>query len=496
MILKRLFLLTGLALALFACRKETIISGTGVNLRFSTDTVYLDTVFTQIGSSTYTLKVYNDAEETVEIDNIRLGKPSSSFNINVNGKAVTSIENVQILPNDSMYIFVEVNAPNAASAEYLLTDSIIFNNKDKEQFVQLVSLAREAKFIRPNRFLTSGSGDNLITIPYSIIPCDTSWSAGLPIVVYGYAVIDEGCELAINPGVDVHFHNNSGLWVFNGGTLKVAEGNNPGGDSVTFQGDRLEPYYEDIPGQWGGVLGGIFIDDSARAIINTAVIKNATTAIRLDSGQFNDQLNITNSYILNNSRVGLYGGYGKVNATNVVIANAGVHLFYAFGGNYQFRHTTFANYWNQSTRQDPSVYLTNFIEVQTENGIEVVAREIEQCYFGNCIIDGINRQEFVISEDESRPLSYRFTNALLKLNNDIEDRGFDVSDADHFTQNTIYVNTASEFVNVEVNNYALDTASQAVNVGNTSDATQALDILGNFRNIGGLPDLGAIERQF
>jgi len=53
------------------------VASTG-DLKFSRDTVYLDTVFTDIGSSTYTLKVYNNSKNDITIPTIQLGKGLNS----------------------------------------------------------------------------------------------------------------------------------------------------------------------------------------------------------------------------------------------------------------------------------------------------------------------------------------------------------------------------------------------------------------------------------
>ncbi len=46
-----------------SCRQDFIFAPSSGNLSFSKDTVYLDTVFSNIGSSTYTLKVYNTSDD-------------------------------------------------------------------------------------------------------------------------------------------------------------------------------------------------------------------------------------------------------------------------------------------------------------------------------------------------------------------------------------------------------------------------------------------------
>ena len=55
-------------------------------LTFSKDTVYLDTVFTNIGSSTYNLKVYNNSSKNILIPEIKLSNGEDSFyRLNVDG---------------------------------------------------------------------------------------------------------------------------------------------------------------------------------------------------------------------------------------------------------------------------------------------------------------------------------------------------------------------------------------------------------------------------
>ncbi len=496
MLRKIFFLGLLLSVILGACRKEENIVVATAELRFSTDTVFLDTVFETIGSSTYQLKVYNDGNEIISIPNIRLANSNSPYRLNINGTATNYLRNVEILPEDSIYIFVEINAGDINnSTEMVVSDQILFELGNSSQTVELVTLAKQAIFHFPTNFIVLGQGDGATVIPYSIINCNSTWDNTVPHVVYGYAVVDSGCTLTIDPGTDVHFHENSGLWVFNEGELLIAPGANPGqGDSVTFSSDRLEPFYEDLPGQWGGVLGGLYIGQSAKADINNLVLKNAVNGLRTDSAIYSDQLVIRNSYILNSSRTGFYAGYSSVDAQNLVIANQGLYGFYAFGGNYSFRHCSFLNFWNQGTRQDPTVLLTNFLDFQTENGLQRISRDLESAYFGNCLIDGNNQQELGLAEDEGASFNFEFNSVGMKLDNDVADRGFDVNEPG-FTQ--VYINEQNLFVNPGQNFYQLDSASQAVDRGNTADGFLVpTDILGKIRNFNGLPDLGAYERQF
>lgn len=78
-------LFIGLIISLSSCRKDFDTVPSSGNLQFSKDTIYLDTVFTNIGSSTYTLKVYNRSNKDIKIPKIQLEKPDSKYRIMVDG---------------------------------------------------------------------------------------------------------------------------------------------------------------------------------------------------------------------------------------------------------------------------------------------------------------------------------------------------------------------------------------------------------------------------
>ena len=56
-------LFVGVLVSFSACRSDFNFEPSVGDLAFSKDTVYLDTVFKNIGSSTYTLKVYNKSDK-------------------------------------------------------------------------------------------------------------------------------------------------------------------------------------------------------------------------------------------------------------------------------------------------------------------------------------------------------------------------------------------------------------------------------------------------
>ena len=92
---------------LVACNKEDdFLLDSSAELSFSVDTLRFDTVFTELGSSTRTLKIYNTNDQPVKINQITLEKGSTSFfRLNVDGIPTNEAMDVEIAANDSLYIF-------------------------------------------------------------------------------------------------------------------------------------------------------------------------------------------------------------------------------------------------------------------------------------------------------------------------------------------------------------------------------------------------------
>ena len=282
---------------LFSCKKD---ENEGINgkLNFSSDTIIFDTLFTSIGSITKTLTVYNNNNFDV-ITNIRVqeGEPGANFRINVNGDAGNQHENIKVPANDSIFIFLEVTVnPSSNSTPFILSDSLVFTTGSRQQDVDLIAWGQDAYFHTPNQMGMIINDDDTTFFPYHKIDCSFPWTSDKPHVIYGYAVINAGNTLNIEEGTSVYLHKNSGLIVGNpfseniGGTIKI---NGTLGNEVTFQGDRLEEWYRNLPGQWDRIwiLPGSFDNE-----INYTIIKNGNIGIQVDTiANNNPTLTINNS---------------------------------------------------------------------------------------------------------------------------------------------------------------------------------------------------------
>ncbi|MFM1932773.1 MAG: hypothetical protein RL226_2076 [Bacteroidota bacterium] len=393
----RIFLLALLVffvgvISLSSCRKDKISDSPDAVLDFSADTVHFDTVFTTIGSVTKSLKVYNNNDERVRISEIRLAQgDQSNFRMNVDGIPADVVNDMEIAPGDSMWIFVEVTVdPNSLSSPFVIEDAIQFTTNGNEQEVTLVAWGRNAYF-------HGGPGQ------LNVLDCNEVWNADRPHVVYGIVAVDEGCCLTINEGTQVYCHKSSGLYVYRG----CIDVNGQFGNEVVFQGDRLDAGYEDLAGQWGIDLtfeyegdfgieqatvarGGIWLYESTGSEIDYAVIKNGNIGIQVDTLGSNstDALRLTNTKIENMGVIGLLGRGTTIYGNNNLITNCGQNCaYFGFGGSYQFEYTTFANYWTGSNRQTPAVVLSNYYQATDQS---IVVRPLTETFFYNCIVWGNN----------------------------------------------------------------------------------------------------------
>ncbi|MCK8481157.1 right-handed parallel beta-helix repeat-containing protein [Psychroserpens algicola] len=499
-------------LAWSSCRKDFDFSPSTGNLTFSKDTIYLDTVFTNIGSSTYNLKVYNRSNEDISIPTVRLSQgEASNYRLNVDGLPGKQFENIELLAKDSLFIFVETTADIQTlaqnSLEFLYTDAIEFDSGNNLQKVELVTLIKDAVFIYPDRDETTGIIETLsFDIDGDGTPDETSiqgrfleddeltFTNEKPYVIYGYAAVNQGDVLTIEAGARVHFHANSGLLVTNSASLQVngALSTDPEllENEVIFEGDRLEPLFEDVPGQWGTIW---LFDGSQDIDINHATIKNGTVGLLVDGNQNDDKLNIRNSQIYNSSNYGIWARASSITAQNVVINNSGQSSFAGtIGGRYNFTHCTIANYWNNSFRQFPSVLLNNY--VTNEDDVDI-PNDLTEANFNNCIIFGNDNPEIILDEisNGSAAFGFKFTNCLIRFqdtNNNFTGENYNLSNTDLY--DSCIFNSDPNF-KLPFENKLMIGDDSAANAAGSTVFSIPQDILGTTRTTP--PDLGAYQHE-
>ncbi|MBF6642303.1 hypothetical protein IVB69_12500 [Flavobacterium sp. J49] len=496
--------IVGLAISVSSCREDFQFEPSTGDLTFSKDTVYLDTVFTNIGSSTYTLKVYNKSDKDISIPTIQLGRgQASKYRMTVDGMIGENnrvFHNVELLAKDSLYIFIEVTSDVALAnpTDFLYTDVIEFRHGNGEvQDVDLVTLIQDAYFLYPRRF-DDGTTETLPIGDEEVYgffldendPVNGNeyvWGNDKPYVIYGYAAVPTGKTLNVQPGARVHFHAESGLIVGNGGSLRVngqLSTTEALENEIIFEGDRLEPGFSDVPGQWGTIW---LTDGSTNNYIEHLTLKNAVVGLLIDHND-GTTTTIKNSQIYDCSNMGIYAKTAKIYGENLVINTAGQYaLACTLGGSYEFKHCTFNNNWSSSRQL--AVRIDNYYTDNTTN--QQVAFDLEQANFYNCIIFGSNQIELFLDKSTISPetnwTAPIFSKCQIKFNN-VNNQFTNNPDYAFLNDtNEIIRNGTPDFLDIYNNKLFIGADSDAKNFG--VDVGVPNDILGNPRN--GVFDLGA-----
>lgn len=266
--MKRIFLcLFVISAVVSACVDDNdSFSSSRTDLLFSVDTLRMDTVFSTVGSSTYSFWVFNPTDQGIRLPTVRLRNGNQTgFRVNVDGTYLdhstgSVVSGLEIRGGDSIRVFVELTASgNGHPAPRQLQDDLVFKFENgTERSVVLSGCAWDAVAVR-----------NLV------ISHDTVIESSQPIVVYGDGLKVDSCAVLTLRNSTLYFHDGAGITV--AGTLLA--------DHVLMRGDRLDHMfsslpYDNISGQWRGIT---FRPSSTGNLLRHTEIRNATDALVVDS---------------------------------------------------------------------------------------------------------------------------------------------------------------------------------------------------------------------
>jgi len=437
-----------------ACRiEDEFTTDPSAKLQFSVDTIYFDTVFTQLDSSgvrpisvTQQIRVTNPNKNAVKT-NIRLsGNFQSLFKLNIDGQSTNQVYGKEIYGKDSLIIFVQCYIPSGSqNLPFIVTDQILFETNGNIQDVDLVAWGQDANYLF-NDVLDCNSGN-------------LRWTADKPYVIYDSILVPEGCVLTIDAGARIHSYNKSSILV--AGTLIVnGTANNP----VIFEGTRLDGDYKELSNQWAGIR---FLPRSKNNVITGSIIRNGFIGVEVDSQSVNSNpnLTITQSHIYNMSAVGIVGYSSHIVAANNIISDCGQFGFFgALGGKYQLVHNTIASYNTKFNRQNPILVFDNTPYFDQQNNI--VARYNLSFELVNNIVYGSLDEEFLIN---SHPQGLPITTPIIQSN-------LIRTKQSSLNTNGNVINRDPLFENFIINDYRLKANSPAKNTGTQTN------ILVDFKN--------------
>jgi len=412
--------------------KEDLVQTSG-SLELQADTVLFDTVFTSIRTVTKRLWVYNRNRGAVKTDISLGGAAGVTYSLIINGDAGPSVQGVTVRGKDSLLVLVRAtlgdNGQATVPKQFLVVDDLHFRTNGNDQTVKLVAYGLNAYFHRAD-----------------IITANTTWRTDKPHVIINgdyvsggktYAVgviVAKGATLRIPKGARIYSH--AGAYLQIDGTLLVNDLTEPtpfaptdtvkatNANIVRFQGDRLEPYYNEIPGQWGGI---IFTSTSRGNRIRYAEIKNATFGALLynpdNATQPHPNLSVDNTVIRNISGANLSfanassstgGGIisysGDVSATNCLFTNCGEYAVLGVGGTYDLNFCTIANFTPSFRRETSALTFINELApgAKVKLPVSVTIR--------NSIVWGSFGDELFLSNNADPNYTFSVLNTLLRTN--------------------------------------------------------------------------------
>ncbi|MBL7775101.1 MAG: right-handed parallel beta-helix repeat-containing protein [Saprospiraceae bacterium] len=490
----RIALLLALLTALFSfCQKERFTTDTADKLEFSTDTLRFDTVFTELGSATRILKLYNRHDKSIRIDKIYLELGSQSrFNINVDGLPGHSHRDLVIAPNDSMYVFAEVtinpNVPPSASP-FVLDENLVFETNGNLQKVVLEAWGQNAVYL-PSRYGAGGA------VLYACDGGEWVWDDPRPYVIYGILAIDN-CTVRIPAGARVHVHGglgrevvdsavvryNDGFLTFIGQGRLIVEGtlDRP----VIFESDRLEPEFDEEPGQWTGIW---LQAGTTGHRLEHCIVRNSIIGVRVDSAA---ELTLRNTQIYNTASSGLIGIHAKITAENCLFhSNTGYSIQLEYGGDYTFQYCTAASYGvnGEALRMGNALCLDDFCDSYASYPL--------RASFQNCILTGSRADQITLFDRSgvAGEFNYDFKNCLVRVKDLL--RPNDHPEFFNFCQPCLNLETQDTiFLNIPENNYRLDTLHSKANRYAVPIPTITTDLDGKLRDAT-MPDAGCYEIEF
>lgn len=473
------------------CQKEKFTSSADDKLEFSTDTLRFDTVFTQLGSATRILKVYNRHKKSIRISKIYLENGANSrFNLNVDGISGDSQEGLEIAPNDSMYVFAEVTInPNDQNSPFVLSENLVFETNGNTQKVVLEAWGQNAVYL-PSRFGAGGVAG------YGCNGGEWLWDDPRPYVIYGILVIDS-CTVRIPAGAHVYVHGglgkivtdtaiyryNDGFLAFQGIGKLIVDGTLE--KPVIFESDRLEAEFDDEPGQWTGIW---LQAGTTGHQLEHCIIRNSVIGVRVDSAA---ELTMRNTQIYNTGSSGLIGIHAKINAENCLFhTNTGYSVQLEYGGDYNFNYCTAASYGvdGEALKMGNALCL--------DAGCFDYVLYPLKARFQNCIFFGSRADQISLFDrlDDGSQFDYEFKNCIVRVRDLIKETAY----PDFLDHCQPCLNADSQdtlFLDVNKHNFRLDSLHSIANRYAVPVAGVEKDLDGKQRDAT-MPDAGCYEIEF
>ncbi len=460
----------GYMVALFlmvSCKEYQISDDPSMRLSFSVDTLRFDTVFTEQGSATLQLKVYNDNKQALVIRSVSLAV-NQVFKVNIDGEANLSLlRDITIYGGDSMQVFVRVtDFGKIGGNDAVLTEDLLRFHLANGASQQVVLEAYAQNAVRIGHV---GCQRTEITSPYT-------FTADLPYIIFDTLIF--GAPVIFDAGARLFMHQGACLVALDDVTANGTRQN-----PIIIRGDRLDRLFDSVPYAYaGGSWNGIYLqaDQPHTYQLNYMDILSGNVGLSCYSEGTDvlPNLRMDGCRIHNHTLYGLILNNIDAYVTNTEISNCASYCVYCDGGKHDFVHTTVASYFGFTNIRIQAVSKENVAAVYINNLSK--KEPTTNTSFYNSIITGYLPDQLVVAT----PLEKYYPGEFV---------------GNYIGQDTakIFVNNYYKYKEYVYYDFRLDSLSPARGIGDTLVAdTCKTDRNGIVRVGEGItPDAGCYQYQ-
>ena len=376
-----------------ACKDDDNFSSNGgLRLTFQTDTLQMDTVFSKTPSATYAFWVYNQNDDGIRLQSVRLGKKNQTgFRVNVDGSYLdnalgSQVSDLEIRRNDSILVFVELTSVEIAQPDpKLIEDDLIFSlESGVEQKVNLRAWSWDA-----------------VKMYDVVVEGEQTIESTTPIIIYGGITVPEGRRLNLRNST-LYFHDGAGIECY--GDLII--------ENCVLRGDRLDRMFDYLPydrvsGQWKGIH---LYETAMTARLSHTEIRNAENALVLDSAAIDEtqvRLGMGGCIIHNAEGYGLKSVNSNIYISECQFTNTLNDCVLIVGGIADINYCTMAQFYPFSAERGAAL---RFVNYEGDNDIPLLKLRCE-----GIILTGYESDVLMGSvRDSIAAFEYQFVNSLLR----------------------------------------------------------------------------------
>lgn len=362
-------ILTIAMVGMHSCIEDGFTTSQADQPTFSTDTLDMGTTFTLTPTPTQRFTVYNPHGKMINISSIALREGSDGlFRLNVDGISGREFSNIEIRPNDSIYVFVEATLPeNGIDAPLGIERHLDFVTNGAKRTVVL-----------------SLTGQDVERCTNRTISTDTRFTADKPYLIFDTLRVAPGATLTIEPGARLYYHTDAALKVE--GTL---DARGTAERPIEMTGDRTgyvaaEIPYELMSGQWGGIYFGSTSRDNRMAYCSIRNSADGITLSAIDSGS-DPALEMVNCQVRNTTNYVVDTSHANLRLIGCELSEASNGIVRLNGGSHVINHCTLANYYLFTALGGPTLQLSH-IDAESDDGS---GRRYTSALVTNTIIYGL-----------------------------------------------------------------------------------------------------------